>query len=655
MQFSTYFSYGNPDEWEFIYNHLYKNHNKNRIIVQNQELANFLTNKGLNTSTLDSLFSDEGEIGMEIYREAKSIQDEFRDAFRDLLFEEIDIFSVFEYSFLRELTTLVKIKKLLDSEHDDIVVIFTSFYFIYFAILATADKIGYTCKKQIAFINNNKIEYIEHDDESLISTVNNKFKRIRAQKFLKSSTIGKSFGSKSLSLIQFYAKAVSLVLKFIQYKLKSSIQMNGIEDILMQVDNKIIRTYGQTKSDCLLCITAVRDDLYLKPWKPVLEEFKNESKKFFIFTSDLSTSLALSKQGVPFVNLFEETNILIEIIKKSDKGKEIQAKLNECIKKNTAVIGIEELFSYFFSQSLRSIALIIILEHIVKQSQPKSVIAAADGEMLESILSQVSRKYKIQSFSILPAAVVQRPIFSDWFHVDKIFVPGTKGSDLLNKLGYSQDRIVITGNPKYDYIKNVDFNKTRVLLSDQIGTDPKKKLIVVIMSRWHDNDETWMSNLIKFCNKNNLDIIIKIHPLYKREDNSMSENKINAIKKNCSNLYFNIGYDYDLTNLLVASDIVITEYSDAGVEAILLGKILITVNFVNEDFDRYINYHKYDASIYISRYNDLEQSIHDILIGKKSNNLDYGRERIIEMYNNQNDGKATKRIFRMLITNNYST
>ncbi len=653
MQFHLFFSYGTSDEWEFIYQHLNKNYRNSRIIVQNDELTKFLVSKGLNASTFDYALSDEIKIEEVIYTEAKLLLEKFRSVFGNISFKGISIFKGFEYSFLRELLMLVRMRKILDSQRHDTVVIFTRFYFIYFAMQSIANISGYDSMSQIGFINDNKIEYVNHNDENLISTVGNKFKLIKAKKYLKSSTTGKPFREKVRESTQFYIRVISFVLKLLRHKIKSTAKMQDADSMLLQINNKIIHKYRHLESDCLLCITSVREDLYLKPWKPVFEKFRQESKKFQVITSDLSSSLMLSKQDIPFIDLFEEVNVMTEIIRKSEDGVQIEKKLKDNIKENSSIEGIEKLSTYFLSQSFRSAAIILILEYLITKSNPKSAIAAADGEMLECILSEVTRKFKIPSFSILPGAVVQRPLFADWFHADKIFVAGTKGSDLLNKLGYNKDRIVITGNPKYDYIKNLDSNKSKISLSNQIGIDPKKKLILVIMSRWHDNDEIWMSDLIKFCNKNNLEIIIKIHPLYKREDNHVSEDKINVIKNNCNNLHFHIGYDYNLTELLSASDIILTEYSDAGIEAILLGKLLITVNFANEDFDKYINFHKYNAAIYVDTYDELEQNIQEILKDKKPN-LDSGVKKTIEMYNSQNDGKATERIFRMLTINNNS-
>jgi len=104
--------------------------------------------------------------------------------------------------------------------------------------------------------------------------------------------------------------------------------------------------------------------------------------------------------------------------------------------------------------------------------------------------------------------------------------------------------------------------------------------------------------------------------------------------------------------LLAASDLVITEYSNVGVETVLLEKPLLTVNFLKESFEFYLNFHEYNASIYIEDYSKLEKVILEIF--EKNSHLEKlneGRKGLIERLNFQNDGKASSRIINYLTKN----
>jgi CDP-glycerol glycerophosphotransferase (TagB/SpsB family) len=113
---------------------------------------------------------------------------------------------------------------------------------------------------------------------------------------------------------------------------------------------------------------------------------------------------------------------------------------------------------------------------------------------------------------------------------------------------------------------------------------------------------------------------------------------------------FHITYDTDTATLISASDLVITDYSNVGVEAILLNKPLITVNFAKEEIYNVQKYHEYNASVYIDEYVKLEDLVMKISNGKDILEiLQEGRNRLIPRYNFHNDGKATLRVIDLLL------
>ena len=169
------------------------------------------------------------------------------------------------------------------------------------------------------------------------------------------------------------------------------------------------------------------------------------------------------------------------------------------------------------------------------------------------------------------------------------------------------------------------------------------------MGRWYNDDENWMSKLIKFCNKKNFEVIIKVHPIYKYRETVIHELKIKKIKKSCKNLKYLITYDIDPSDLLPAADLVITDHTNLGFEAALLKKPWITVNFINEDSDFLHEVFDYSGSIFLNKYDKLEKTISEILEQKK--HLEFFKSRqqkIIDDYNFKNDGNAINRIFDLL-------
>ena len=113
---------------------------------------------------------------------------------------------------------------------------------------------------------------------------------------------------------------------------------------------------------------------------------------------------------------------------------------------------------------------------------------------------------------------------------------------------------------------------------------------------------------------------------------------------------YRISYDIDVYTLISAADLVITDYSNIGAEAILLDKPLLTVNFIKEKFDFEQQYYRFGAALYFEDYGKVEDTIIELLnYGKYSEELKAGRQRMAEMYNYHNDGKAAERIVDLLL------
>jgi len=473
-----------------------------------------------------------------------------------------------------------------------------------------------------------------------------------ALNFIKLSSKNK-FSISNIKLIMNFLISVSRFKMnsfFSNFKIKNqsnvNLFLNKIEQKIKKVNNNAY------KSQCLFFITASREDLYLRPWYPIFNELKSKKIEYLILTSDFITSLILSKENLKFINLFEEVNILTNIIKKSEQGLKIMNEVKILAENNKSIFGLNEISFHILNLILRTVAIIEIQNSILKKMELKSIITCADGEHWENISIEVAKKMKIRSFSTLPVAIYPSPWFSDWFHSDFIFIHGQYGNKTLLELGYEKSRLLTTGNPKFDEFHEITSSDSKKILQDKIGIDTRKKLVVIGMSRWHENDEIWMSKFIRFCNENDFEIIIKLHPKYKTASNEISRNKISEIKANCKLLNFHFTYDLNLYTILSAADIVITDNSNVGIEAIIFDKPSITIDLAKN----LLGYLPYDividngASKLVQDYSELENIIYRILKNDEFiDELKEGRKKIQEMYNYFNDGKASSRIINYLL------
>lgn len=649
MLCELFFYYNQNNRWEELSNHIKKIPEPRQIITDSNALTEFLKKNGIDSSLLDEIVPEKGATVHEVDKFSKKILKEYSHIFHNVTFSDIEIINGIEYQFLRQLHLLGRTKILLENKVNTIF-IFERFYPIYFAIIKLSTNLGYENNSEIKFLGDNKIEHMSSDNQGVLN-YRNKFALTRSIRYLKSSSSSVSAVKRLKKIISFSLKIFSLLSKMLAYRILSVINIDFSNSILKKIEKKIA-TLNLSHVDCTFFITASREDIYLKPLYSIFQEFIKRKSQYLVLTSDLATGTILSERNIPFVNLFEEVKLLIEEIKRSKEDQRIREQMEINFKQNSSILGINELFDFLLEEAYRCIATIIICEHVIKFVNPKSMFAAADGEMLENLAISVCRKYKIPSFSMLPAVVHTNPIMSEWFHADKISVYGIHALETLSTLGYNKERIVVTGNPKYDYFKSLEREKSKKFLEENYHIDSKKKVIVVGMSAWYNNDEVWMSDLIKFCSANDFELIIKIHPMYKFADNELSESKINAISKSCQKLKYLITYDIDIYVLLSGADLVITDFSNVGIEAVLLEKPLLIINFTNNTW-QYLRLDKYGASIYIDGYWKLEKTLIEILKeGKHLFELEKGRERIIEQYNFGNDGKASERLFNLLTKDN---
>lgn len=645
MQYELFFSYNLDENFEAIYNYISKKSKSWRIICDDMTIHKKLKEMGFNSNPWKITTNEDYSVSKRIYHDAKNIQKEYLQIFNKIRFQDIEIFRGFDYSLLMQLAILTKAKMFLE-EKQDTIFIFSSFFEIYFAFTRFFKEIGYSNNGKIGFIKNQKIEYFNLENFKGTSRYKNEFSRNRVKKISKSLSGDKSIIKNLQNNFKLSSRLLSYFISSFSYKISQSSNRNHIDNILRKIDKKISTDRNIISA---FFLTTSRGDVYLKPWYPVFNRFRKENCDFIIVTSDFTTSMLLSKEKIPFISLFSEIKIIQNELKNNEIGKNIENQIINTITENSHILGLKELLNYFINQSLKAISILIICEHILTKFKIRSTVALADGEMLENISLQVSKKNNIANFSLLPVIVPPHAILSDWFHAEKIFVAGKNGIDSLTSLGYEENKLIITGNPLYDYTKGIDTKTSKSKLEKEFKIESSKKLVVVGTGEYHKNDEIWMSKLIKFCNKNNFEIIIKMHPKWKGRNDGVNFTKI---EMECQKQKFLISYNIDIKTLLSAADLLITDYSNIGLEAICLEKPLITVNFVKEDLDNIIKYHDYGASLYFENYPELEKSIIEIFNSDlHHNSLKVGRQKFIEQFNFGNDGNANKRIFDLLTQN----
>jgi len=457
----------------------------------------------------------------------------------------------------------------------------------------------------------------------------------------------------------FHEKMLSL-----EKGLENAIINNEKPDNNVVQNKNLLEEIKKLNPDYAFFLQTNQYELQIKPMYPLLDSFRKEKLNFIIFTYTSHTTQFLEKRGFKVINLSEYYNqrpFFRKISSENTNSKRKKSILSFNLQGNDLILlrdffyqietivtddyQINHYLKYLktvniISQVIRSLNMINIIESIFRNTKLLSIILTGDPSPENKIACRFAEKYKIPSFCVPNALTRFTAVSGMLYNASKIFVHGTWFKKEFQRLGINENRMIITGNPRYDYAANVVKQRKS-----------SKKLVVVAMSRWRQNDEDWMSKLVKFCNDRDFEIKIKVHPMYKFGKNEESENKINKIKEKCVGLNYKITYDEELEELIPKTDVLIIEQSNIGIEALLQNIPIIVAKLGNEKFyddPHCLLFHKENVAPYATTFEELKDFIEKIICEDKEllYNLSRSRERFLFDINYINDGKATERIFQ---------
>ena len=638
--FLKIYCYNKIRDLEKIKEHIIQENKDFKLICDNEGIRKKLMNKKLNPKNLDDLFPRFSEINYKIFEKAKISFLKYKNACNEIKFYQYQINAGFFRYLIEDLLFLEKIKKILDNK-ENTVFIFKKNHFKNFIIQKMANEMDFENNKVVYGVKNGVLhEY--NLEESLKEEKISEISKYKQSLDKYSKTL--SGTNKISSGLKLAKKIIPMFSRLLSSKIYVMNPNNAIKSILKNVDNKISNDHSLEFG---FFLSSDREDI-IESYYEIFRKFSNTKIPYKIFTIDPITSSFLEKNHFPYCQFFEDTYLLANVLRKTDEAKKFEEKIkNIAMSKNLSLIYSKKMNSEVIDGFYRIISTSMILDQILKKLSLKNAIIS-NGTMLGSVVAYLSKNLNIPTTSIISVLIDENATLSLFFLADKICIYGTQGQKTLQNFGIDNDRILITGNPKYDKIRFLDSDKSKKILKEKYDINDRKKIIIVAMSIWHKNDEQWISKLIKFCNRNKIEIIIKLHPKYKRNPEEI-KNEINFIKTKCSENKFLITFDIDLNILLSAADLVISDYSNVGVEAALRKKIVINQNFAKEDLKMAQNNHEIGAVLYTEEYDELEKKVYEILYENKNKEVCIkGYEEMVKRYNSKNDGKASERIFDIL-------
>lgn len=522
-------------------------------------------------------------------------------------YKDVKIIDALKLDIFDVVLNLKQIKTILEEEAKNIIFLFPDQKYFYFAIYEISKNLNYNSQFKVSKIIDTDLISLDFNDIFASDLV----PRIESPHEIS-----------SMSNLDF----ISLINKF-------------LENIEFSKHGFFFETSG--------------NDFYSKPVYPVLSKFNETNTPHTLFSWDDRTTKCLKSHGYDSFNLYYlkqncNSNFFLENHKKifSNFFKNI------CdLQKTSNDIILNSFLNFLKNDRIISDLIDImisveILNVIIEKFHFKSLLVSMDGSVSNTIVCAVAANHNILTYSIVPEILSFHATFKILYNASKLFLSGSEMKNGLKNLGLDEKRLIITGNPKFDYVKH-----------NSILENTQNKIITVANSRIHHNDEEWIIELIKYCNNNKIDVILKFHPMYAGNSSEalMVHEKILKIKKSCDSLNYKIIFNSNLSELLHNTSILITDYSAVGIEASLNNLPIITVNMSGENYENFpIKFYEKGISLHAETNEQLTKNIEMIFTNNETKNkLNESRLKFNYESNYFNDGNASTRIFSFL-TNFFS-
>jgi len=296
---------------------------------------------------------------------------------------------------------------------------------------------------------------------------------------------------------------------------------------------------------------------------------------------------------------------------------------------------LKYLFLIYFPEMIRYIE---VVNNMLSVEKPKLLAVMNEITTLGNIAVHIAKQKGIKTLCVQHGAIGNDPGSFVPVSVDKVALWGDSSKRTLINEGASKEKIVITGAPQFDNIRK--FNaEIKEGISREIGLDFSKKYVLLTTQNYPYMEKTvrYLCKAIKSIP--DLQIVIKTHPAEystKKYRNIMKEFGIKGI---VTNKY--------LYPLMKECSVMITISSTTGLEALIMGKPLITINLSGKP--DVMPYAESGVAIGIHKPEDIKPAIKSVLKDKDV------RKKLVKkiklfIYDQcyKMDGKASERIVDLI-------
>ena len=432
---------------------------------------------------------------------------------------------------------------------------------------------------------------------------------------------------------------------------------------LLGMAKNSIYNYGRQKIEIerTKVIFLTLDKRYADIVVPVIKELgKNSKNEILVVDRRFSDAIErLKEENIPYkvfdgyfkrserVNMRREAKVL------SQKWKRLRSDLS--FQRSLTYKGIplwevleSKMGELFMKDFPEMIGIIETTRRMVYEEAPHVVVVNDERPPFQRAFVMASKSLGIPTLTIQAA-----PYTEIWdggpISTDKVAVDGQYCKDMLVNKGNNPDKVVITGQPRFDPIplKNKIFERESIC--KEFNLDSKTRLITifttsaVIFNRGKDK-MLLLKGIFKAMKAlQEVHLVIKIRPdrefsdeIYKRIADELGLKNLTILK------------NANLWKLLYISDAVIVTKSTVGYEAIIMERPVIQDRISKSERD-YMDYTKDGAAIPIYDIGHIKGVIEDALYNQEVKKaLEEGRKKFISYHAYRVDEQSSKRVASLI-------
>jgi hypothetical protein len=306
---------------------------------------------------------------------------------------------------------------------------------------------------------------------------------------------------------------------------------------------------------------------------------------------------------------------------------------------------LQEYFTALFPEVIRVVE---TTRNLLRMERPAVVVLTDERPPFQRAFTWACRTAGVPTVGIqdtlFPDLPIGSPIATDW-----IAVAGEAARENLVKRGTPREKIVVIGQPRFDFIAGRGRRFDREAILRPLGLDPARPIVLLasqyagIYFRAEDKRRVLEAIYSAVAAVPGLQLLVKLHP--EDPDGSM-ERELAAAASLSACRIVNSG---DTLELVSAADLVIVFFSTVGHEAIVMDRPLIQVpTAVGEA--AVISFSEEGGALDGSRLEELPSliraALHDPVTRER---LRQGRQGYIRRHVHALDGRAGDRVVELVV------